>query len=87
MSGKSHLLEDSMNLQYLSWEAPGLLCLGAKSMKPRCFQRTGGPVEATPDIAFVGNEAHWQPLQNAQAYPDEMFVQEKSGGVFMYVGL
>ena len=76
-----------MNLQYFSWEAPGLLCLGAKRMKPRCFQRAGGPVQATPDIAFVGNEAHWQPLQNIQAYPDEIVVQEKSGGVFKYVGL
>jgi hypothetical protein len=76
-----------MNLQYLSMEAPGLLCLGAKRMKPRCFQRTGGPVQATPDIAFVGNVAHWRPLQSVQAYPEAIVVQEKSGGVFKYVGL
>jgi hypothetical protein len=84
---KKSFLEAIMNLRYLSWEAPGLLCLGAERMTPRFFQRVEGTIHVTPDIAFVGNEAHWQPLQSAQAWPEEIFVREKSGGVFKYLGL
>jgi hypothetical protein len=80
-------LEDNVTLKYLSWEAPGLLCLGADGMKPRCYKRTAGPLRAIPDIAFIGDEAHCQSLLKVQAFPDEIFVQEKSGNVFMFAGL
>ena len=76
-----------MNLRYLSWEAPGLLCLRAEHMKSRFYQRVERTIHVTPDIGLVGNEAHWQPLQSVQAWPEEIFVREKSGGVFKYAGL
>ena len=76
-----------MNLKYISWEAEGLLCLGAERMGPSYYQRAEGPLNAVPDIAFVGDEAYWQYLQKVQAFPDEIVVQEKSGVVFKYIGL
>jgi hypothetical protein len=80
--------EDNMTLKYrLSWEAPELLCLGADGMKPRYYKRMAGPLRAIPDITFIGDEAHCQSLMKVQAFPDEIFVQEKSGNVFMFAGL
>lgn len=80
-------LEHNMSLKYrLSWEAPDLLCLGADGVKPRYYKRTAGPLQAIPDIAFIG-ETHCLPLLKGQAFPDEIFVQEKSGNVFLFAGL
>jgi hypothetical protein len=78
---------DSMNLTFLSWEAEGRLMLRAGPERRREYQRTQGPVKADPDITFLGVDAHWQPLRSAQRFPDEIIVQERSGGLFRYAGL
>jgi hypothetical protein len=76
-----------MNVKTLSWEGDGLLIIGAVGGERIGYKQDQRASTAQPDILFVGNEAHWQILLDADTFPQEIFVRHKSGGVFKYVSI